>query len=252
MTLAAVIVLYFLSLGGPILDGPSLIAPSAASPPARQGSSAQDAGSTSGSQTQTPPAQNANPTPGSPPGQTQNSARPAKPSSHHRRHHKNTSAPDCSSSPTALKPVAGGNPARANHTQPANNTAGDGQTAPAPPASRQAAVTGAASATEKPCPPPRKVVKNGGSDEPTIELKGNTTAEQASQERSTTDQLTAATQDNLKKISERPLTASQQETVSQVKEFLEKSKKAVAAGDLQLGNDLATKAHLLSDELTKP
>ena len=85
-----------------------------------------------------------------------------------------------------------------------------------------------------------------------MELKGKTTVEQASQERSTTDQLTAATEDSLKKITEHQLTASQQEMVSQVKEFLEKSKKAVAEGDLQLGNDLAMKAHLLSDELMKP
>lgn len=85
-----------------------------------------------------------------------------------------------------------------------------------------------------------------------MELKGKTTVEQASQERSTTDQLTAATEENLKKITERQLTASQQEMVSQVKEFLEKSKKAVAEGDLQLGNDLAMKARLLSDELMKP
>jgi hypothetical protein len=250
MTLAAVLVVYFLSLGGPSLTGPS-----AASPPAQQGSSAQDAGT--GSQAQTPPAQSANPAPVSPPGQTRNSPTPAKPSSPHRRHHKDIAAPDCSNSATALNPAAGRSQAAPATTQPVNNAAGNNQTAPTQPASTQpastqAAATSAGSATEKPCPPPKKVVKNGGSDEPTVELKGKTTVEQASQERSTTDQLTAATEENLKKITERQLTASQQEMVSQVKEFLEKSKKAVAEGDLQLGNDLAMKARLLSDELMKP
>jgi len=40
--------------------------------------------------------------------------------------------------------------------------------------------------------------------------------------------------------------------VSQVKEFMEQSSKALAAGDLQRGHNLAMKAQLLSDELVKP
>jgi hypothetical protein len=118
-------------------------------------------------------------------------------------------------------------------------------------ASASASSTGN-SAAGKPCPPPKVVVKNGGSDEPTIELKGNTTPAQASQQRSTTEQLTAATEGNLKKISGRELNASQQEMITQVKQFLEQSKKALAEGDLQRGHALAMKAQLLSDELVKP
>lgn len=85
-----------------------------------------------------------------------------------------------------------------------------------------------------------------------MQLKGNTTAEQASQERSTTEQLTAATEGNLMRIAGRQLTPSQQEMVNQVKEFMEQSKKAIAAGDLERGHNLAMKARLLSDELVKP
>jgi len=80
---------------------------------------------------------------------------------------------------------------------------------------------------------------------------GGTTAEQASHQRST-EQLTAATEENLKKIEGRQLTASQQELVSQIKQFTEQSKAAVAAGDLEGGHNLAQKAHLLSEELVKP
>jgi hypothetical protein len=40
--------------------------------------------------------------------------------------------------------------------------------------------------------------------------------------------------------------------VSQIKQFMEQSKAAVAAGDLERGHNLALKAHLLSDELVKP
>jgi hypothetical protein len=107
------------------------------------------------------------------------------------------------------------------------------------------------SAPATPCPAPKKVVRNGGSAEPAIQLTGGTTAEQAKQQRST-DQLVAATDENLKKIEGRPLNASQQDMVSQIKQFREQSKTAAAAGDLDRAHNLAMKAHLLSDELVKP
>lgn len=85
-----------------------------------------------------------------------------------------------------------------------------------------------------------------------MELKGDTTPEQASQPGYTTEQLTAATEENLKKIAGRQLDPSQQEMVNQIKEFMEQSKKAIADGDVQRGHNLAVKAQLLSDELVKP
>ncbi|MGC1372996.1 MAG: hypothetical protein WA824_12740 [Candidatus Sulfotelmatobacter sp.] len=106
-------------------------------------------------------------------------------------------------------------------------------------------------AASKPCPPPKKVVKNGGADEPNIELLGGSPAEQASSERST-EQITAATNDNLKKITERQLSSREQETVSQIKQFMEESRQAAAAGDPERAQNLATKARLLSEELLKP
>jgi hypothetical protein len=85
-----------------------------------------------------------------------------------------------------------------------------------------------------------------------VQLKGDATAEQASQERSTTGQLTAATEENLKKIAGHQLSSSQQDTVNQIRDFLEQSRKAIAAGDLERSHNLAMKARLLSDELVKP
>jgi hypothetical protein len=82
-----------------------------------------------------------------------------------------------------------------------------------------------------------------------VELKG---AANEQQQRSSTEQLTAATEENLKKIAGRPLGASQQQTLSQVKQFMEQSKAAIAEGDVERGHDLAMKARLLSDELIKP
>jgi hypothetical protein len=67
-----------------------------------------------------------------------------------------------------------------------------------------------------------------------------------------TDELIAATDDNMKKIEGRQLNPSQQEMVSQIGQFRKQSKTAALAGDLDRAHNLALKAHLLSDELVKP
>ena len=88
-----------------------------------------------------------------------------------------------------------------------------------------------------------------GSTEPSVQLKG---AADEQQQRQSTEQIAAATEDNLKKIAGRPLDTGQQQTLSQVKQFMEQSKAAIAEGDVERGHDLAMKARLLSDELIKP
>jgi hypothetical protein len=197
-------------------------------------SPAQAQGSASAPQAQAPPA--AAPASAAPAGQPQSSPSPATSPKPHRRH-KKTGVPDCTTAPAA---PSSGDPANAATPGTATKTAGDGT----PPA--------ATSTATKPCPPPIVVIRNGGSNEPTVQLKGDATAEQASQERSTTGQLTAASEENLKKIAGHPLSSSQQDTVNQIKDFLEQSRKAIAAGDLERGHNLAMKARLLSDELVKP
>ncbi len=235
MTLAAVLALYFLSLADPGI-GSAL---------ASQASATQDSGSTPASQAQTMSSQSPNPAPAPTSGQQQNPPTTAKPSAQHRRHRKKTAVPDCSNSTTPMKTPSDATNTGSGEThssQPASNQ----------PASSQSAPAAASSPAPKPCPPPKVIIKNGGSNEPTIELKGNTTAAQATHERYTTEQLAAATEENLKKIAGRQLDANQQEMVSQIKEFMEQSKKAIADGDPERGRKLALKAQLLSDELVKP
>ncbi|MGA8438176.1 MAG: hypothetical protein WB762_33140 [Candidatus Sulfotelmatobacter sp.] len=209
-------------------------------PAGMRASPAQDQNSASASQAQAPaPA----PAAASPSGQTPSSPNPAKPSSKPHRRQKKVANPDCSDSTSTPNQPGSGNQANAPNAGSTTKTAGD--------ANRPSA-TAASSTAVKPCTPPIVVIKNGGSKEPTVQLKGDVTAEQASQERSTTEQLTAATEENLKKIAELQLSSSQQDVVSQIKDFLEQSKKAIAAGDLERGRNLALKARLLSDELLKP
>ncbi len=66
------------------------------------------------------------------------------------------------------------------------------------------------------------------------------------------DSADTGTEENLKKVAGRPLSPSQQEMVSQIKLFMDQSKTAISAGDVERGRNLALKAHLLSDELVKP
>jgi hypothetical protein len=177
-----------------------------------------------------------------PSNQTQNP--PAKPPAvKPRRRRKKTEPPDCSTAPTALN-AATGNPAGSTDTTSSNPASGNA-------ASSGTVSSNTASPAQKPCPPPKVVVKNGGSDEPTVELKGGSTAE-ASYERATTEQLVKDTSENLNKIKGLQLTPSQHETVTQINHFLEQSKAAIAAGNVERGRNLAMKARLLSDELLKP
>jgi hypothetical protein len=238
MGLAAILGFYLLSAGWspPAIRGPVFQTAGRSPAVTSSDSSTQQGQADSASQTQ--PSQGAEPTQPSPSptSQTPNPPAQAKPSSPRPRHRKKA-ATNCSSAPTALNTPGSTDAASAN-ADSTNAAPTVGSTIPAATAS-------------KPCPPPKKVVRDGGSSEPKVQLTGGTTAERAS-EKSSTEQLEAATQENLKKAEARELSPSQREIVTQIKQFLEQSKAAVAAGDLERGHNLALKANLLSEELVKP
>jgi hypothetical protein len=121
---------------------------------------------------------------------------------------------------------------------------------PLPPSS-SAGGTGSATAPSSSCPPPITVVHDGGAADPAIKLTGSTEGAQPSAKHAP-DQLVVSTEENLKKVEGRELNPSQKEMLTQIHQFLEQSKAATAAGDIDRGHTLAMKAHLLSDELTKP
>ena len=77
------------------------------------------------------------------------------------------------------------------------------------------------------------------------------TEEQASHRRQNITQLLVSTDDNVKKISGRPLNSSQQATLDQIRAYMQQAKSAADSGDLERGHNLATKAHLLADDLLK-
>jgi hypothetical protein len=251
MNLAVILGLCFLSLGFPefLLGGAAAKINKPAFMPALISFALQTQGGASSSQPASAPAQNPASTPAATTGPTPSSAAKSKSSTpHHKPTHQ--AVPDCPNAPTALNPIA--------HNA-SNSTISDQIAQTGTSANTTAGASGNAtknaskrsSASTKPCPPPKKIVRNGGSDEPKIELLGGTPAQQASDERST-EQLTAATEENLKKIARRQLGSGEQDTVNQIKQFMEQSKQAVAAGDPERAHNLAMKARLLSEELLNP
>lgn len=95
------------------------------------------------------------------------------------------------------------------------------------------------------------VVTNGGTTDPDVQLSTSTSEEHASQQRQSADELMMSTEANLKKISGRQLQSTEQDMVNQIRNYMEQAKAAIAAEDLQRAQNLAFKAHLLSDELVK-
>lgn len=245
MTLAAIL-LISLFIGNPEA-GPSFGFPPGLGDSTAQAQDQPQGQNSSAPSPSQPPAQGTNPktAPSAPQSQTTGSSSSPKPAPKKKSRRKKASVPDCSDSGAPL----GAGPGQPSAGSSANNGAATNGGA----ADAHSAHANSGNTNEgKPCPPAKKVVTNGSTEEPTIELTHNTSEQQASQQRFTTEQLRTATEENLKKIEGRELNASQQEMVSQIKQFMDQSKSAIAEGDLERGRSLAVKAQLLSEELIKP
>lgn len=199
--------------------------------------------SASQSESQAPPAQQ--PSSAKTP-ETQNPTKPAPTSLKPRKHAKKAIYSDCSNAPAVLNPT----PSSTGSVTPNSDQSASGS-ASSSAAKNDSGKSSSAISNSRPCPLKKKIVRNGGADEPKIELEGGTPTQQASSARST-EEITAATEENLKKLKGRQLSSSEQQTISQIRQFMEESRQAVAAGDPERAQSLATKAKLLSEELLKP
>ena len=187
----------------------------------------------------TPPAQN----PSNPPSSTPSSSSAkagAKPSgtkavSRKLPHKKNPPLPDCTPAPAS--PTAGTSSPPA---ETAATSADKPSTQTNPTASQNSATN---------CPPKKIIVREGGSSEPSVQLVGGGGGDQAAR---STNQLLESAEDNLKKVDGHELNSSQQDSVTQIQQYVQQSKSATAAGDSDRAHTLAWKAQLLSQELIKP
>ncbi len=223
MTLAFILV--FGALSGPpvigrvtpvLIRGQSQSTPDQASAPTKE---TQNSGATTGNSGQSTSG-NATSTSGS-----QSSSGQGKKTS---KHKKNSSV-NCDS-------AAGKNtPSKSASSSNASNSA----------QKKSAATSGSA------CPPTKVIVQQGSTSEPSIELVGGAAGPQASDERNTANKMLETTEANLKKMDGAQLDSSQQDIVKQVHQFIDQSKAATTAGDLDQARTLAWKAELLSEELLK-
>ena len=99
---------------------------------------------------------------------------------------------------------------------------------------------------------PRKiVVREGGATEPAAQIAPGMTLVEATRQRRDAEQWLASTGDQLKQLAERALDARQQETVGQIRNYMEGARSALQEGDVRRANTLALKAHLLAADLVK-
>ena len=147
------------------------------------------------------------------------------------------------------KPKAKAKP-KTNHARkgtPVTNTTANKEASAAP---TPAPSPGPAPATTANIPG-RTAVHDGGTPD-TIpgEILPGMDQNEAARQRNATEQLLQSTDNTLKGIS-RPLNDDERAMVEQIRNYMAQSRAAATDGDLLRANNLATKAHLLSDALIK-
>jgi hypothetical protein len=99
--------------------------------------------------------------------------------------------------------------------------------------------------------PKKIVVREGGASEPAAQIAPGMTPEEAARERQNTEQLLSSTGVHLTELAARTLDAGQQETVGQIRNYMDGARSALKDGDVRRADTLATKAHLLAEDLVK-
>src|SRR5579872_3319428 len=79
--------------------------------------------------------------------------------------------------------------------------------------------TDAPAATPAGTAPTKKVVRDGGTSEPTVDLAPGVNPQQASNRKESTNQLLATSDANLRKVAGRQLSSNQQDTVKQIQSY---------------------------------
>ena len=141
-------------------------------------------------------------------------------------------------------------PAAACDPAPANSNSAGSNPATTSPQSGGAPPSPATDA-QKNCPPEKTIVRKGGITEQSIQLAGGSTGDQA-QKRDAANQMIAATEQNLYKLTGRQLSNAERDSVLQIRQFVDQSRTALTAGNLERAQTLAWKAKLLSEDLIDP
>jgi hypothetical protein len=99
---------------------------------------------------------------------------------------------------------------------------------------------------------PRKiVVREGGATEPAEQIVPGMTPQEATRQRKNAEQWLSSTDGQLKQLASRTLGARQQDTVGQIRNYMDGARTALHEGDVRRASTLAQKAHLLAEDLVK-
>jgi len=168
------------------------------------------------------------------------------------------SAPRESTAPESLP--AESNPAAASPVEKAQRAQAPADVAPLPEQKTAESAEKKQTAVRKkrrkrtaaPSGAPRKiVVREGGAREPAEQIVPGMTPAEAAQQRQNAERWLTSTDGQLKQLAVRSLNPQQQETVGQIRNYMEGARGALREGDVRRASTLAEKAHLLSDDLVK-
>jgi len=99
---------------------------------------------------------------------------------------------------------------------------------------------------------PRKtVVREGGAREPAAQIVPDITPAEAARQRQNAEQWLGSTDGQLQRLAGRTLNPGQQETVGQIRNYMEGARSALKEGDVRRAGTLAQKAHLLAEDLAR-
>jgi hypothetical protein len=97
----------------------------------------------------------------------------------------------------------------------------------------------------------RRVVRNGGTTDPSIQFLPSQSPEQARQQIAGTQILLSAAERNLNQVASRKLDTIQQQDVSQLRNYLRQARASLEAGNLDRAYILARKANVLTTDMIK-
>jgi hypothetical protein len=99
---------------------------------------------------------------------------------------------------------------------------------------------------------PRKIViHQGGTSEPVAQILPGMSPEEANRQRESSEQLLAAAETSLQQLAYRPIDTKKQDTIVQIRQYMDAARAALKDSDPQRAHTLAQKAYLLSDDLVK-
>jgi hypothetical protein len=101
-----------------------------------------------------------------------------------------------------------------------------------------------------PAVPRKVVVRQGGAKEPATQIAPGMTPAEAARERQNAEQWLRSTGDQLPQLEVLP-DVHQQETVVQIRNYMDGARSALQEGDVRRASTLAEKAHLLAEDLLK-